>query len=54
MSKAIHRAQRAKVPMKTEDRIVRASGGVYVEDASMLLTLLKKIIPSRSMDSDSG
>ena len=39
MSKAIHKAQSAKVPMEMDDRIVRASGGVYVEDADMLLRI---------------
>jgi hypothetical protein len=45
ISKAIHRAQRAKVPMKMAERIVRASGGVYTEDAGMLPMLPKNLSP---------
>jgi hypothetical protein len=41
ISRAIHTAQRVKVPMKMAERIVRASGGVYTEDMDMIVMLPK-------------
>jgi len=47
ISKAIHKAERAKVPMKTAERIVRERGGTYAEDTDMLtITLPKSLTPA--------
>lgn len=43
MSTVIHKANRANVPIKMAERIVRASGGVYPEDVDMLLILAKTL-----------
>jgi len=39
MSKVIHTAHKANIPIKMAERIVRASGGVYPEDVDMLVVL---------------
>jgi hypothetical protein len=50
ISKAIHKAERAKVPMKTAERIVRERGGTYAEDTDMLTTTLPKSLTPADHD----